>query len=106
MIPEPTVRPTAYLVSCLPPESLNYKAFSIEVVRRNGDRFAVLHNGRCLDSNGTWGYAPMPPRTDEWIATHRFDLETALRLAKEQAPLIEVNGYTIADVLAYETATP
>jgi hypothetical protein len=38
-------------------------------------------------------------REDDWLDTHRFDLDTALKLAKEQAPLVTVNGYTVTDAL-------
>lgn len=105
MVPDPVVRPVAYRVSCLPPESVNYVAFSITVERRGpgDDRFAVLHHGRCLSKDGKWDFEPMPSsRTDEWIIGHRFSLETALRLAKKQAPLIRINGHTVCDVLAHE----
>jgi len=98
-----TVRPTRYEVSCLPVDHREHHHFTIEVKFRGpGDLWAVTTIfGACLSSEGEWDYEPSPSnRTDEWKATHRFDLDTALRLAKEQAPLMTVNGWTIDAVLA------
>lgn len=38
-------------------------------------------------------------REDDWLAAHRFDLDTALKLAREAAPHVTVNGRTVADAL-------
>ncbi len=38
-------------------------------------------------------------RDDDWLDAHRFDLDTALMLAKEAAPKVTVNGFTVADAL-------
>lgn len=71
--------------------------FTIRVVRRSEDRWAVLRWSRCLGADGEWDYESIPSeRTDEWKATHRFDLDTALRLAQEAAPKVTVNGWTVA----------
>jgi hypothetical protein len=52
----------------------------------------------CLSSNGTWDFEHTPSeRTDEWIATHRFDFDAAQELAKQHARLMHVNGFTVAD---------
>jgi hypothetical protein len=103
-IPEPTVRTTRYEVSCLPPDMINADSFTIQVEFRDHDKWAVLlRNMWCLSSSGEWEWEPLPSeREDEWLAEHRFDLDTALRLAKERAPLITVNGHTVADAIAME----
>lgn len=50
-----------------------------------------------------WDYEMRPSeREDEWLATHRFDEAIALRLAKEAAPHVTVNGRTVADALAQQ----
>jgi hypothetical protein len=36
-------------------------------------------------------------RSAAWLAAHRFDLDTALRLAQAAAPTVTVNGRTAAD---------
>jgi hypothetical protein len=105
-IPEPTVRTTCYEVSCVPGDTIDADSFTIQVEYRGHDKWAVLLRRMwCLSVEGEWDYEPQPSsREDDWLATHRFDLDTALRLAKEQAPLIKVNGYTVADAIAMEAA--
>ena len=56
--------------------------------------WAVRRMGRCLNRRGEWSYEPIPSsRTDRWLRAHRFDLETALRLAEKAAPKVTVNGW-------------
>ncbi len=99
------VRTRSYEVSCLPEDSVNNMAWALTVDYRGNDLWAVKHGGQCLDSDGEWDYEPMPSnRTDEWIATHRFNLTRALLLAKEAAPLVRVNGKTAAEVLEWENS--
>jgi hypothetical protein len=38
-------------------------------------------------------------REGDWLDAHRFDQDTAIRLAQEQAPLVSVNGITAAEAL-------
>ncbi|MFP3986930.1 hypothetical protein U9R90_05385 [Streptomyces sp. E11-3] len=98
--PEPTVQATQYTVNCLPEDGINSHVFEITVEYRGRDRWAVKRHSSCLGADGTWDYEMRSSsREDEWLATHRFDLETALKLAKEQAPLVTVNGFTVADAL-------
>lgn len=98
-VPAATVQPTRYEVSCLP-EGEDRRHFALTVEYRGADRWAVARHGQCLAADGTWSYEPSPSnREDEWIAAHRFDLDTALRLAREAAPLLTVNGYTVSDAL-------
>ncbi|MFI8499419.1 hypothetical protein ACIGFK_13120 [Streptomyces sp. NPDC085524] len=99
-IPEPTIKPTRYVVSCFPPDSREGAHFNIAVEYRGRDLWAVVRLGACLGADGAWSYESIPSeRADEWLAEHRFDLDTALKLAKEAAPLVTVNGYTVADAL-------
>ena len=104
-IPEPTVRTTRYEVSCLPPDDVNAFHFTARVEYRGKDMWAVTNGWGCLGTDGEFDYEPSPSnREDDWLATHRFDLDTALRLAKEVAPKMTVNGYTLADILAKSAA--
>lgn len=99
----PTVRTrvTEYAVCALPEDNINAYAYTIRVSHRGDERWAVTHHGYCLGTDGEWAWESLPShRGDEWQASHRFDLENALRLATEQAPLIDINGLTAADVLA------
>lgn len=95
---------TRYTVSLLPETDINSHVFEITVEYRGHGLWAVLRHGRCLDHDGQWDYElRSSEREDEWIAAHRFDLDTALTLAKEAAPLVMVNGLTAADILARHT---
>ncbi len=54
----------------------------------------------CLSSSGDWDFEPrVSEREDDWLAEHRFDLDTALQLALQQAPDVMVNGRTAQEVL-------
>jgi hypothetical protein len=93
------VHATEYSVSTLPLEHPERHSFEITVAWRNVGRWAVLQRGRkCLGADGEWDWESIPSeREDEWLATHRFDLETALRLAREAAPKVKVNGRTFTE---------
>lgn len=100
-VPEPTVRPTRYEVSCLPPDHPEAHHFTVRVEYRGRDLWCVTDGHFCLGSEGDWDYESLPSsRDDEWLKTHRFDLDTALRLAKDFAPKITIGRFTVADVLA------
>lgn len=106
---EPTVRATRYEVSCLPQDDINTRHFTITVEYRGNGRWAVLDGPFALDAIGARDYEPRPSdREDDWLAAHRFDLDTALAIAKNAAPLIVVNGWTVeqslADIAAREAA--
>jgi hypothetical protein len=100
-VPEPRVLATSYTVSCLPYDDINSDAFNIKVDYAGHGRWAVrLRGSRCLAADGRWDWEPIPSeRTDEWLAKYRFDLDTALRLAKEQAPHVTVNRITVQQAL-------
>lgn len=117
--PEPTVRITSYAVSCLPEDHADAFHFTIKVEYRGHDRWTVTKSTRYLGADGKWSYGyswrdgTQEPQSDEdfrevregrdaWLAAHRFDLETALDLAKQNAPLVKVNGWTAAALLAEE----
>lgn len=99
-LPPATVQVTSYLVSCLP-EGEGQQHLSVKVEYRGGGRWAIVQHGQCLGVDGSWSWESIPSeREDEWIDAHRFDLDTALVLAKQAAPLLTVNGFTITDVIA------
>jgi hypothetical protein len=102
--PEPTAMATKYDVSCLPVDHRERIHFTLYVEWRGDDRWAVCTGfQRCLSSTGEWDYEPSPSnREDDYLDTHRFDLDTALRLAKEQAPLMTCNRWTVDEALAGE----
>ena len=99
----PIVQPTCYRVSLLPEDDVNAKRFAIEVRYRGEGRWAVVQGDdwAFLGADGRWTDAvKLHGRGDDWLAAHRFDLETALRLAREAAPLVTVNGFTAKQALA------
>lgn len=100
-VPEATVMATEYAVNCLPDDDVNAFVFQIRVQYRGDGRYAVIRGGdMCLGADGTWDHGVKEyDRGDEWLTAHRFDLDTALRLAKEQAALVTVNGHTVTDAL-------
>ncbi|MFF8482369.1 hypothetical protein [Streptomyces antibioticus] len=98
-LPEPNAQATRYEVSLLPPGDINHHLFTLHVEWRGDDRWAVIRHGWCLGSNGKWDYERVPSeREDEWLSWHRFDLDTALALAKRHAPNVTVNGRTAVEV--------
>ncbi|GGU62101.1 hypothetical protein [Streptomyces lavendofoliae] len=114
-IPEPTVVPVRYLVSCLPEGHDDRWLFSIQVEYRGNGLWAVKLRSQTLGADGTWSFGlrwiesnrePDPSEVDAydkaqaaWLAEHRFDHDTALRLAREHAPRLRYRGYTVADAL-------
>lgn len=98
---------TEYTVSALPEDDVNAHHFSIKVAYRGGGRWAVLHNGWCLNRAGQWEYEHVPSeRTDEWLAEHRFPLGEALAMARAELPRLVVNGMTTAQAVARSSAPP
>lgn len=100
--PEPSVRATNYVVTAEPDwDHPDADMWTIEVSYRGNDTWGVYHRTRCLGANGEWSWESIPTeRREEWIAEHRFGLDTALRLAKEQALLVTVGGLTVKQARA------
>lgn len=96
---EPMV--TEYTVCALPEDNINYWHYAIKVAYRGDGLWAVIEGGYCLGADGVWDYEPNAgSREDAWLATHRFDRDTALRLAVEAAPGMTCNGITVEQALA------
>ena len=93
---------TRYSVSALPPDHCEAGHFTIEVEWRGAGRWAVCRHRMCLGTDGEWDFESVPTeRAEKWLAAHRFDLHTAMRLAREAAPGLTVNGFTVADVIGF-----
>lgn len=98
---EPRVQVAAYTVSLLPenhtPDS---HIFDITVEYCGAGLWAVTRHSMCLGADGTWDFGVKPyDRGDDWLTTHRFTEAEALRLAKQAAPHVTVNGVTAAQAL-------
>lgn len=114
---EPHVQPSGYLVSLLPEGHDDRYLFTITVEYRGNGLWSAKNRSRVLGADGTWctGFdwseGPAEPATaaemDQfdkeqavWLADHRFDEETALRLAKEACRVLSYRGWTAEDALA------
>lgn len=114
--PAATVRPVAYAVSCLPEDDVNARHFTLKVEYRGAGKWAVTDGFDFLSRSGGWSYGyswrdgRQEPETDSdfrevaegqeaWRAAHWHDLDTALELARQHAPLMTVNGHTVAEAL-------
>jgi hypothetical protein len=97
--PAAYIQATRYEVSLFPEGDINRPVFTINVEDRGHDRWAVVRHRQCLNAEGEWSWESIPSeREDEWLATHRFDLDTAQQLAKQAAPHLTVNGLTALEV--------
>jgi hypothetical protein len=107
-------RVTEYKVSVFPDRMANSKdrmaaseadTWSLTVAWRGQNRWSVMRFSECLGADGEWDWEAGPSsREDDWLAAHRFDLDTALRLAAEHAPKVTVNGITALEILAKHEA--
>lgn len=106
MTPEAQAHPTEYTVSCLPLDHPDADSFTLYVRWTGGDRWKVTTMFKdALAADGEWDGEPLPSeRTDEWLAAHRFDFDTALALAKEHAPRMTLRArgrvLTVDEILA------
>ena len=119
MTPEPEVRATRYEVSCVSEDHPDAPVWTITVEYRGNDRWAVLERGAYLDADGnrSWGsnwengrepvtdeeLAACRKAHEEWLNAHRFDLETALDIARKRAPQLTIGRVTVQQVLADST---
>lgn len=100
-----TVTATRYTVSCVPDTVAQHYLWALTVEHRGKGTWAVMEGPFALGADGEFDYEPSPSsRDDAWLATHRFDLDTALSLAREHAPAVNINGLLPADVIARHVA--
>ncbi|MFJ4741066.1 hypothetical protein [Streptomyces sp. NPDC088775] len=105
-------------MNLLPEDVPEREAFTITVEYRGSGRYRVIRDELCFlsaDGKWSWGYqwagGDREPVTDSewddyhagrdaWVASHQFDLETALHLAEQAAPHVRVMRTTAAQALA------
>lgn len=105
-------RVTTYTVTCLPDDPRSSGSYDITVAFRGAHRWleprpidqqwaVILRGNWHLGHDSEWSLEPSSDYDgyDEWIRAHRFDLETALKVAAKQAPLVVVNDRTPAQLL-------
>lgn len=91
---EPAVIPIRYDVSCLPEGHPDRRHFTVQLRYCGEGQWAATDIfGDEYDENGEQGVYRSNPR-------RRFDFDTALELAKRIAPELNVDGHSVADVLA------
>jgi hypothetical protein len=99
------IRATRFAVSCLRSGHEDEYLFSVNLEERSPGRWAVVRHGFCYDADGNAEYESIPSeRADEFKERFRFDLDTAHKIAQRVAPLITVNGHTVADAMARRAA--
>lgn len=78
--------------------------FSVKVVWRMRDLWAVQWMGQCYGPDG-WVYEPSPSnRTKAFLGSHRYTAERAVELAQALVETISINGTTWAEAQARRTA--
>jgi len=68
--------------------------FAIRVSLRSEGKFAIVHMGNCWNGK-TWEYETLPSsRTDEFLASTRFERDEATRQALILVDTMRLNGRT------------
>lgn len=90
-------KPTTFTVCAVPETVRDWDIFAITVEETAPGRWAVRRGKRCLDRDGVWEWEPIPSERDaDLLARCRFDLDTALDMARRAAPELKSNGITAA----------
>jgi hypothetical protein len=77
--------------------SVLYSGYGNWTVRRG----SASSDAPVLGTDGEWHRERLPSeRRKRELAEHRFDLETALKLARDMAPRVELNGLNSEQALA------
>jgi len=100
---------TSYEVSIWPEDcsGMDSAMYCCSVVHSGHGNWTVRRGSASSDApvlgtDGEWYRERLPSeRTREELAEHRFDLETALKLARDMAPKVELNGLTAEQALAH-----
>lgn len=94
--PRAVVRPSRYTVTCVPPDTApDAHVWAITVEEQRDGRWIANHMGSWLTADGDWeiGYSGA-------YRACAHSLDTAMRLATQAAPLVVINGFTVADAVA------
>ena len=105
---EPRVTVTSYEVTIWPEDcsGMDSAIYCCSVVHSGYGNWSVRRGSASsgapvLGIDRQWWRERLPSdRTRRELAEHRFDLETALKLAREMAPRVELNGLTAEEALA------
>lgn len=97
-----TVQTTEYAVTAFPLEAPDASSFTLKVTYRGTGRWAIIRLGECWNKETkSWDYESLPSnREDDWLISHRYDsAEAAIADAKEIAPFLSVNGWTVEQAI-------
>jgi hypothetical protein len=105
---EPRVTVSAYEVSIWPEDCTGMDAamYCCSVVYSGYGNWSVRRGSAstgapCLGADGQWHHERLPSeRTKKELAEHRFSLEAALDLARQQAPQVTIKGLSAEEALA------
>lgn len=108
--PTPSVRATHYEVSLVPRTHANGRWYTVHVQHHGHGRWVVYRESYaavsavlgqyCLAADGTW-FIPDDP---SWFGAPTYELEEALALAREAAPLVVVAGRSAIEEAQQPTA--
>lgn len=91
--PRAVARATRYTVTCIPPDSApDAHVWALYVEEKRDGSWVVTDGFGWMDGELTFQDRPYP------ACCHDFD--TAMRLAKEAAPKVVINGRTVVEALA------
>lgn len=87
-----------YTIDPCPTHPVEPALFAVKIEWRGEDRWRVTHMSHVYGADGTFEYEGSNHREDEnYMATHRFDLDTAVELARRIAPTVKVGRMTFQD---------
>jgi len=101
-VAEPRVEVTRYTVSLFPADSPQRYLYDIAVEERTPGKWAVCWMRQCFGADGEWDVDYPAGRDAAWLELHRFDRDTALRLAKLAAPHVVAGDRTAAEAAEAE----
>jgi hypothetical protein len=103
---EPQVKATHYEVTAVPDNEANHRWYIVHVAHHGRGRWIIYREHcevgqtkpelHCLAADGTW-FVPEDP---SWFGAPSYELEEALRLARDVAPRLVVAGQSAAEVAA------
>lgn len=101
---------TEYRVSAAPLDDYEGSRFAL-IVRWNRTGSWMIIDGleppSYIGADGRWSWEALPGDPPEgWRDAYRFDLPTALRIARETAPKVKINGRTWAEWQAHWAGLP
>lgn len=108
--PTPSVQATHYEVTLVPRTHANGRWYTVHVQHHGHGRWVVYRDScavggaipsrYCLAADGTW----FEPDDPSWFGAPTYELEEALALAREAAPLVVVAGRSAIEDAQQPTA--